>query len=367
MLNCLTDIIGVTTSDSECIVEGLTESQKTTLKTSLSGLYLDDLPGGVHMKALKTVDATKGFYPMATGAIANAKKALEDDLIVALNSKYKKGRKNFIGQAGRMSFAQTLNSMADLQGIRLRPVDYNDGVITLSKITLIGNITQAVTVYLLRALYEQNEGEVLDTFPINTTANAYTSIFVDQSTGGRKLPLVIDGDMVEYWIYFDRNQAGGFLPKDNKITCSTCGSANTLKLKDFLDVRGVAFSSISNLKAASSDDYSHGFTLDLSIKCDNEKLFCGQYQEDDAIATTMAHAVRFKAGELLIEEVLKSPDVNRYTTMAREYLWGKRNHFRAEYESRIQYLANEAIDVTASNCYVCREGTNQPFVSGIYS
>lgn len=367
MLNCLTEIVGVTTNESDCITQGLDADQKAQLKKSVSGLYLDDLPGGVHMKALKTADATKGFYPMATGAITNAIKLIEDDLIVALNSKYKKGRKNFVGQVGRMSFAQTLNTSANLQGLRIRPVDYSDGVITLNRITHILNMNASYNIYILRAEYKQGTGEIIKTYPITSVANAYTTISIEPTDGGLKLPLVKDGQMLEYFIYFDRNEAGGALPKDNKIACSTCGSTNTLKLADFLDVYGANFSDITNLKAGSFDEYSHGLTLDVSIKCDNEKLFCGNYQEDDAIATTMAHAVRYKAGELLIEDVLKSPDVNRYTTMAREYLWGKRNHFRKEYDDRIIYLANDAIDVTASNCFVCREQTNQPFMSGIYS
>jgi hypothetical protein len=95
-------------------------------------------------------------------------------------------------------------------------------------------------------------------------------------------------------------------------------------------------------------------------------LFCREYSEDDAVAVVMGYATWYKAGELLIEDVLKQPDVNRYTTMAREYLWGKRNHFRKEYENRIIYLA-AVIDVMASNCYVCREQVNQPFFSGIYT
>jgi hypothetical protein len=366
MLNCLTDIVGVTTNESDCITQGLDDAQKAQLKKSTSGLYLDDLPGGVHMKALRTSDATKGFYPMATGALANAAKLLENDLIVALNGKYQKGRKNFLGQIGRMSFAQTLNTTANLQGMRIRPVDYNDGVITLSRITLIVQLSATFNIYVAKALYKQTTAEVIGTYPITTVANAYTSIFIEQTAGGLKLPLVQNGELYEYWIYYDKTEAGGALPKDNKIACSTCGSSNTLKLADFLEVRGANFSDIQALNSGTFDDYSHGFTLDVAIKCDNEKLFCGQYVEDDAVATTMAHAVQFKAGELLIEEVLKSPDVNAYTTMGREYLWGKRNHFRAEYTSRIAYLAN-AIDVTASNCYVCREQANTPFFAGIYS
>ena len=95
-------------------------------------------------------------------------------------------------------------------------------------------------------------------------------------------------------------------------------------------------------------------------------MFCAEYKATEAIAVTMAHAVRFKAGYLLIEEVLKSPDVNRFTTMDRTYLWGKRNHFDKDNMNRIAYLT-ETIDVYAFNCFVCKYKGNTPFFSGIYS
>ena len=40
--------------------------------------------------------------------------------------------------------------------------------------------------------------------------------------------------------------------------------------------------------------------------------------------------------------------------MNKEYLWGKRNHFRASYEGRINYLA-ASIDISSSSCFICKD------------
>jgi hypothetical protein len=363
MMQCLKEIVGVTTIETECITGGLTAEQIEILKKSNSGLFMDDLPGGVHLKAVKYADATKGLYQMAIGARDNAIKTLEDDLVVALNKNHAKSRKNYVGQIGRMSFAQTLAASNNLQGLRLRPVDYSDAVIIISRIMIIINTSATFPVSLYKVPYKSSMGELVQFWNVTTTANAFATVMTDP---GIRLPLTENGGLVEYWLVWDRSAAGGALPKDNKLACGTCEKANGPATGEYLQINGVDFSDLNNLQNALTDDNAHGLILDVTLKCDSEQLFCNQYKEDDAVAVTMAHAVRFKAGELLIEDVLKSPDLNRYTTMDKERLWGKRNHFRAEYQGRIDYLA-EAIDITASNCYVCREAVNQPFAAGIFS
>jgi hypothetical protein len=319
------------------------------------------------MKALRRADETKSFYTMAMDSLENGTKFLEDDIVVALNNKYKKARVNFVGQIGRPSFAQSLGITRQFQGLRLRPVAYSDAVATLSRLMLIVNESRTFKIYLHKVPYGSTMGEEIRSWDVITTANAYFTLLIDESTGGLKLPFVENGVQYEYWFFWDRVEAGGTVqPKDTKIECATCGKTAGTTLSDFVRVDGVQFDSLAGLNYASYDQYSHGFILDVSIKCDSSQLFCREYNDQEAVAVTMARAVWFKAGELLIEEVIKSPDVNRYTTMAKEYLWGKRNHFRSEYEGRIKYLA-EVIDVTASNCYICRETTNQPFHAGIFS
>lgn len=370
MMQCLTNIVGVTTSDCQCITAGLTSDEIDALAISTSGLFLDDLPGGVHLKAVRFTDACKNMAQMALGARDKALKTLEDDMVVALNTRYRKDKKNFSGQIGRMSFAQSLQVLKPLQGVRIRPSQYSDGLVTLSRMQIILNVAATVTVRIYRVPIDSVMGEEIATLPVTVAApNAYTVVPLtgDIVVAGKiKLPLTYNGEEVEYYFLYDTAEPGNNpQPKDTAIQCSTCNSGIS-PFSDFVQVFGVQATDPTTLQDKLTDQYSHGLIMDVDIRCDNEKLFCGNYNENDAIAVTMAYAAYFKAGELLIEEVLKSPDVNRYTTMAREYLWGKRNYFRAQYDERIVYLT-ATINVSASNCYVCREASNQPFFSPIFS
>jgi len=363
MMQCLTEVVGVTQSDCQCVVQGLTTDDLAKLRASKSGLFMDNLPGGVHMKALQRIDACKTFMQFAIGARDNAIQTVENDLIVALNNQYKKDKPNFIGQIGRMSYATTLGVSRPWQGMQITPYTAGDGVIMLNRLFIVLNGAATVTVKIFRVIVGSVMGEEVASYPVTTTANNY--IPVDIGPNPLKLPLLYQGNAVEYYVLYDLSGAPGVQPKDTGINCSTC-NGGIQPFSNYVTVRGVQLNDTSTLNDKITDAFSHGLILDVKISCDSEALICREYDADDAVAVVMAYCVYFKAGELLIEEVLKQPDVSRYTMMAREYLWGKRNHYRAEYEQRLLYLST-AINVADSNCYVCRNTTNQPFISGIYS
>lgn len=357
MLQCLTEIVGVTTSDCECIVGGLTTEVREQLAKSTSGLYMDNLEGGVHLKALKFVDSCRDMAKMALTARDEAIRRTGDDLTIAVNNQYKKEKKNFVGQIGRMSYAASLGVSAPVQALKITPIDASDAILKITRIQLVLNNTATIALRLYRSLYGDDRfllGEWSATIP----GNAYSEIPI---VAPLNLPLRVDGQPAVY--YFTYEIPAGVNPKDTIIRCQSCGGG-VAAYAEYIDVKGAQMT--TDLKVVTSDMYSHGLVLDADLRCDDATLFCRQYDEDSAIATAMSYAVRYKAGELLIEDVLKQPDISRYTTMSREYLWGKRNHFRAEYDARIVWMAAK-IDLSDSNCYVCRAVENQPFFTQILS
>jgi hypothetical protein len=363
MMQCLTEIVGVTNSDCQCITAGLTTDDLIKLRASTSGLYMDDLDGGVHMKSIKNMDACKTFMQFAIGARDRAIKRVEDDIVVALNNQYKKDKPNYIGQIGRMSYAGTLGVSRDWQGMQITPHNTGDGVITLNRLFLVLNGAATVTIKILRVVVGSVMGEEVASYPVTTTPNNFTTVDIGPSPV--KFPLTYQGNAVEYYMLYDLSGAPGVQPKDTGVNCYTCNNG-VAPFKDYVNVRGVQLNDPNLLSDKITDAFSHGLVMDVEIRCDTEQLICREYKADDALAIVLSYAVWFKSGELLIEEVLKQPDVNRYTMMDKERLWGKRNHYRAEYESRISYLA-ASINIWDSNCYVCKESINQPFVGGILS
>lgn len=361
MLDCFKNMIGVTTSECQCIITGLTTAQREELADSKSGLYLDNLEGGIHMKVLKNVDACKSMYDMTTTARDEAIQMLEDDLVVALSTHYKQDKKGFAGHIGRPMYAQNLN-VAGGQGIKISPVAFMDAFITIDQIQIIVNQTANINLKLYKRLGGNGFLEEMESWDISAIGNAYTSATLSEPL---KLPIREGENIIEY--YFHYVPPTGVFPKDTvnaNTSCSSCGGRPAYE--QYVKVQGVKMADINNPFSISTDSFSHGLIISTSIQCDEGLLFCREYADNKAVKNVMNYAARYKAGELLIEDVLKQPDINRYTTMDKERLWGKRNHFRKEYETRILWLANK-IDVSSSNCYVCDQKQNQPTYTEILS
>lgn len=362
-MDCLTNIVGVTKDDKECITGGLTSAEILALQKSTSGLYLEDLPGGVTLKALRYVDTSRNMAQMSLGAINNAIKVTEDDLKLSLSSRYQGNRTAYQGTIGRMSYAQTLNVTENFQGMLIKPVGMSDGVIRVSRFHVIINQTETFNLQIYRSVVGSQVAEFMIEYEVVASANQYANVTLPSEL---VLPLMENGRAIEYYVVYDRSTANNAMPKDTDLGCSTCEASTKAGLHEFVTIHGVQLASMGNINSKSLDTYSHGIIMDVTVKCESERLICREYDEEEAVSIALSYAVWYKAGELLIEDVIKQPDINRYTTMDREYLWGKRNHFKKEYNDRIAFIS-ATIDVTQSNCYVCRETANQPFFGPILS
>lgn len=359
-MDCLKNIIGITNTDCLCVLDGLTDDQKAAIKVSESGLFLDELEGGLSLRAVKYLDACQNFAQMALAARDTAIKKIYADIMVALSQKYKAGKQAFTGQIGRPSYTRTMNGQSQFQFLRLRAAENTDAVLKITGLRIIVDRVATFHVRLLKTFSGGNQGTEIMNVEITSLANAYTTIPLpnDQPLS---LPLMDNGTANDYYLVWDRVEAGGANPKDIKIDCN-CGSGNGFT--SYLEARGGELTDVNMLGTKTTDEFTHGFSIDADIRCTPGDLICREYDRENAIALTMAWAIMYKAGEILIEKVMNSGEVNRYTMMNREYLWGKRNHFRAAYDERILYLSS-VIDVSSSDCFICRN--NVMYVGGILS
>lgn len=363
-MECLTDLIGITKTDCPCIINGASAEQKTAMAASKSGLYIDThIEGGLNLRTLKEVDGCRKMAEIALSARDAAVKALRDNLLEAMNTRYKASKTAYVGDVGQMSYAMTLAVTARYQTLLLRSVDYSDSTVKVNRIQLVLNAARTITLHLMKIYEGDTNGTEIGAWPVTTTANAYSPV----NFGGTplKLPLKENGHSVNYMFWYDTQEGGGgFQPKDNKVDCN-CG-VEAKSLKSFLYVTGGQMSNINDMNTRNSDEFTHGIILSVDIRCDNDRLICLEYQDDDAIAVAISWALLLKTEVYLIEKVFESTEVTRMITQAKEYLWGKRSHYNKEYDMRITYLAR-TIDVSASDCYICREKPNQPKVSTIFS
>lgn len=354
-MECLKNIIGVTDGNCECYD---IDSDEDLIK-STSGLFLDQLEGGITLKALTYTDNCKDLIDMMKEIRDLAIKRTSDDVRIQIADKYSKAAKPYVGFIGENTFSTNLPA-SNYFGQRWKSNGFVDAIAIVKKISFIGVApTNAADDNLI--LYKQVGGEriiPISIFATKIQTNNQSNISLGSGVTELRLQMTEQGMPITY---FWTIEGLGFIPRNNKARCN-CGN-KLLSLDRFMDIRGYTGSSASTLNIA-TDEYAHGLIFDVELRCDDNQLICREYDENDAVSVTLAYATQFKAGELLIESVLRSPEVNRFTMMNREYLWGKRNHFKLEYENRIKYI-RKVVDVSDSGCFICR---NSDIIFGnIYS
>jgi hypothetical protein len=342
---CLENIIGVTKDFCQCLHGQIAQEEFDKNAVSKSGLYLDNVEGGLTLRNVAQITACKTFYQLQVDAIANAKNFFSADILKELNLKYQVQKTNFLGEIGKVSFTSSLNTTKRLQFLKLSPK--NDAVIQLDRIRIFLNKDITTKVWILRIAEGQTEAVMIYENENVTTQNQTIIIPFNEAL---KLPLNLDGKAQNYYFVYERLDST-LQPRD--IRCS-CGCSGGDAYSQFLAASGGEVELFSDFVNAGFDGYTHGFSLDVAIRCETGAVICKEYDENDAIAYLTAYAIMYKAGELVIESVMASSEVNRITLLNKEHLWGKRNHFKKEYNDKIKYLS-ENIDVSSSDCFICRE------------
>ena len=353
-MSCFNDLIGVSNKQEALpFYDTLNDDLVTAMETSASGLYMDTLTGGIDLLTLDNQDFMVQVLQAGWDAKKQAEITTRGDLSVAINNRYQAAKKAFNGNIGRTLITTTIAPTGNLQGLRFRMEEPVGGFITISRIQLAVNIAQSFNIYIAQCNAHDQQATVIYTIPINSVANSFATAQITVPGGLIKLPMQVEGLAQEYYIYWDRTEAGGASPKNNQLRCY-CANDPLWSAMDYMNIQGMGFTDINNLFSHTADLNAHGLSILARVACDDETVFCREFEDKDVISTVMGWAELFKAGELWIEYVLKTNTVNRETMQSREYLWGKRNHFRTEYETRIQWLvSNMTLDDT--NCYKCRE------------
>lgn len=343
-LECLNGIIGVTKDFCQCLHGQISQEDFDALKESKSGLYLDNVEGGLFLRNVPQLDKCKSFLDIQVQAIDTAKKFFFADILAELNLKYQVRKTNFVGEIGKVSYTSTMQTNKRLQFLKLKT--NNDGVVQIDRLRVFLNMDTTTKVWILQVEEGKSDGQIIYENEIVQTQSNYLSIEFPEPL---KLPLNIGGKKQNYFVIWER--LGEVQPRDIKVSCGCSGGDG---FADFLFVTGGEADNFSDVPNALNDVFTHGISIDVQIKCETGSVICKEYSENDAIANVTAFAILYKSAELVIENVMNSSEVNRFTMLSREHLWGKRSHFKSEYEKRVRYLA-ENIDVASSDCFFCRE------------
>ncbi|NCT92943.1 MAG: hypothetical protein GXC72_00840 [Chitinophagaceae bacterium] len=346
---CLNNIIGITRSDCPCITDKLSNDSlpEKWYTISTSDLYLDELEGII---PLFGVDAAKecdndelaDFFVKARN---NAISLLLKDYLIGLNQKFKEGYRPYMGWIASKTFGATQLLNGGFAGIKLSTVAMKGGLITINKVFTM-----------------MDAGATFDLYIYKVERNAQMYELVHTITGLQSLPGAIQENTLNTPVELELSEFGadfyllyqpaGFNPKQNSVSCN-CGNKEIL-LRQYMSVQGVYGAEIPMMPYFWGSSNAMGLSLDVSIGCNASSILCATYETYSPAREAIALAVRYKAGELVHEYVLRSNNINLYTMSSREALYGKRNHFKAEYIAIINWLVDNA-DIDLIDCYVCND------------
>lgn len=333
---------------------------------STSGLYIDELDGGITLDSIKSIaDCSSGLAGMFVSALAEAQIAYRADLMAQISSTQQRKYDPFAGSIGSLNFARTKYLTQNITALRIKPRNIWGAYMRIKAVSLFVDATTTITVRLLEAKRDQRTGDVfiteLQSYDVPTLANQASKHVVPAASQIRVPMWDNTGYDLEYYFAYDRTTLQNNA-KDNQIRCN-CGQSEQ-RLQQYITAQGVEVAVLQDLMGAVGTQEANGIIPEVEIYCGSEDVICDAIAIDEGIKLTTAYAIRFKAGELLLGKILASPEVNRYTMSNREYLYGRKNHFRAEYFTRIQWI-QENMDFTKTDCYTCAEKPGGAYKRGI--
>ena len=350
---CLDNILGLTRSNCDCTIDSLKDDELPDdwYKQSTSNLFLDELEGIVPIKAVGKAGACEGemanFY---FNALQTARQTTIDELMVAITQRGINGQKTYTGKIAGTSFSsiQNLNAIG-YAGLRLSTRAMKGGKITIKSIYAMMNADATFDIQVYKLDKDATELEQLATITnIQSLANVLKeTALVDEDNKPDPYVISLSEYGADFYLVY---QPTTFLPLRNTISCG-CGRKES-DLKRYLTVSGAIAPTLND----PFTNYSNGMgiSLNASVGCDTSTLICEAFNNDDGINKVLPYTIRFKAGELVQEYVAKTNNISRYTMVDKEYIWGKRNHFKAEYNTRITWMAQN-INLDLIDCYICND------------
>jgi hypothetical protein len=358
-ISCFDNIIGITQSECECFgdIGG---------STSTSGLYLDGLVELTDV--FNIIDCKNGndVSEVMEKSITEAHKEFMADFNASLLNNVKMRRKRFKGFVGRPTYKTTHNLNADkIAGVRMYCAEVKGGFLKINKVGTLFSKTGTVKLHITN-----NRNDDIGYVVLNTSAKKHlvNHVTID-------LPLYDGFDFpIEYYFYYEIDDNN--MPLANELKCGTCGGFrprfNTQTpyigsphagLKnawaDWMMVGGLYMTNtndFSDLTTVASNAM-YGLTFDVEFGCVTDSVICDDDVldfESNPIALAVAHAMRFKAGSIIIDKILKSGMINRQTLINREEKEATLAYYRSRYWEIMNYII-ENLSFEFNDCFACKD------------
>lgn len=342
---CLEQAVGLTRTKPNCY--GGFEEDYTH---SRSNLFLDELKG----LDLRWVDAVGGetdLWEKMINARKNAAIALKADLSQEITKRLEIARRPFSGDIGSTRFAGSQTSRA-FKGMRIYS-DVRGASITIRGFHLMLNTTEQVELNVYR-VWDKESVELIETYELKSEA-------LKPKYNALAEPLTLDLQSEYYFIY---TSVGNALK--SKFGC--CGykwrydcnrpmySPSRMQWTRWLMAAGTTGDNINQPDRFTTSMYSFGLAIQADTVCDAYGMLCneGTDFEIDPVAISIAYAMLYKAGEFLLDNVLDTNEMNRYTLLSLESINANREYYAERYVACMEYVASE-INHLHNDCWKCRD------------
>lgn len=359
-LSCYENIIGLSRTTCDCYPDNYYD-------TSKSDLYLDELQG-LNLKSLNSglpnCEDSTNIWTIMDRARDNAILNVINDITGELTKKHRVKRQPFIGAIGRKKFTSTIDLNDAYAGVRWYCADIVSGNLKITKIHTAFNATGTITLYIYN-----NLNELLHTVSLATVANT-----VKENILASAIELPAHNaftDNVEY--YFVYAYDASMKPLNVDVDCLTgCSGFNytfntlkpyfwsqTNKKKGWANY--IMVGSWSGDDLVSFDDnpvtaggYMNGLLFEVEFGCKLQDVICKDSLDfyNNIMAITLAFMVQYKAGELLLTDLIMSDKLNRDTMINIESANGLIGFYQTKYKEYLNVIMKQ-IDIKATDCFEC--------------
>lgn len=346
--SCYHSIIGFTRKSDACLTSGY----QASYSDSDSGLYVDELTG-MSLRILNSTGGNFDLWEKMTNSMENAINAFKIDVMKEILNTKEPMRQKFIGDIGSNAFSSKMDNDT-YHGLRMFS-DVQGGSFTLRGITLLLDVTEAVTLEIYSGQYDESGASPLHTLNLTSLAgrpkyNAITPI-----------ELTLGGDY--YFLYTTTG-----LPYNNKLTCNCGGTKwcfNRLKpcykvsrdrWTQWAMVAGVHGANVATREDWPTSREARGLVLHGDFGCDTLGILCSEHSDwsENMVDQAIAWAILYKTGIFLTAYIMDSEEINRYTLLGVEGLTANLQYYELKYKEFIDFIAAN-IEAERNECLKCRQ------------
>lgn len=356
--DCLRNIIGLTSSDCECLdfPDNWEECNET-----LTGQH-------VHGDMEFSLPLTIGKKPeCGEGSIIDNLKKARDQAIESFITQYmiemkklkKKNFEDYTDTIGEFKNNSTMSYLTgDYVGLRISPDTFYKGAsFCLRGGSIYLDAPDKDLELLVIDLTNCDEnGDPIQVGSVEITSSKKISngCYQYYFQSELELPLYANDRKVEYAIVYNRQDCN---PCDIKFDCG-CSNVNkipTWKTRRYFKAVGIQSGSVENLPLCAQSDTTYGLCIDFTLKCDGISWICNV---DDKFWTTSewgriaTRVLVLLANLKLVGLACKPGSINFFSVVDPEKLVNHGKWLDARFKALMPYLA-ECTPADITHCYQC--------------